>query len=177
MSTASNSNGQNGSSLSKSKQEVTESTPAWVPAFLAALEETGVILKAAAAADISRKTVWLRRKNNSEFAQDFDDALRAGALLLEAEAIRRAQDGVVRMKFNPKTGLPYIDPRTGEPYMEHEYSDTLMAILLKRHFPEYREPKGDVNVTSSVHNHLHITESDLKQLQAERQRFLTGEAK
>lgn len=165
----------NGQIVPERKQDVTESTPAWVPAFLAALEETGVILKAAEAAQISRKTVWLRRKNNSEFAQDFDDALRAGALLLEAEAIRRAQHGVVRMKFNSKTGLPFIDPRTGEPYMEHEYSDTLMAILLKRHFPEYREPKGDVNVTSAVHNHLHITEADLRQIQAERQKFLTGE--
>jgi hypothetical protein len=133
-----------------------------------------VILKAAAAAEISRKTVWLRRKNNPEFAQDFDDALRAGALLLEAEAIRRAQDGVVRMKFNPRTGEPYIDPRTGQPYMEHEYSDTLMAILLKRHFPEYREPKGDVNVTSSVHNHLHITEAQMREVQEARRRFLTA---
>jgi hypothetical protein len=138
-----------------------------------------VILKAAAAAEISRKTVWLRRKNNPQFAQDFDDALRAGALLLEAEAIRRAQDGVVRMKFNPRTGLPYIDPRTiteqcpeGLPYMEHEYSDTLMAILLKRHFPEYREPKGELNVSTAVHNHFHMSESDLRQIQAERQRFL-----
>jgi hypothetical protein len=170
--------------LSTGKQDVTESTPAWVPAFLAALEESGVILKAAEAAKISRKTVWLRRKTNGEFAQDFEDALRAGALLLEAEAIRRAQDGVVRMKFNPRTGLPYIDPRTitdecpqGLPYMEHEYSDTLMAILLKRHFPEYREPKGDVNVTSSVHNHLHITEADLRQIQEERQKFLAGETR
>lgn len=157
-----------------SKQDVTDSTPAWVPAFLAALEATGVILKAAEAAQISRKTVWLRRKNNQQFAADFDDALKAGALLLEAEAIRRAQDGVVRMKFNPKTGQPYIDPRTNEPYMEHEYSDTLMAILLKRHFPEYREPKGgDVTLNNSVHNHLHITEADLRQIQAERERFLT----
>lgn len=79
------------------------------------------------------------------------------------------------MKFNSKTGLPFIDPRTNEPYMEHEYSDTLMAILLKRHFPEYREPKGDVNNSVQVHNHLHITEADLRQIQEERQKFLTGE--
>lgn len=162
----------NGSNGHNGKQEVTDSTPAWVPAFLAALEESGVILKAAAAAEVSRKTVWLRRKTNSQFASDFDDALKAGALLLEAEAIRRAQDGVVRMKFNSKTGLPFIDPRTGEPYMEHEYSDTLMAILLKRHFPEYREPKADVNVNNSVHNHLHITSEELTKLQERRRMAL-----
>jgi hypothetical protein len=126
----------------------------WEPAFLAALEETGVILKAAQAAQIGRKAVWIRRKTNPEFAAAFEDALKAGALLLEAEAIRRAQDGVCRMKFNSKTGLPFIDPRTGEPYMEHEYSDTLMAILLKRHFPEYREKQTEVNTNVSVHNYV-----------------------
>jgi hypothetical protein len=153
----------------------------WEPAFLAALEETGVILKAAEAAQIGRKAVWLRRKTNSQFAADFEDALKAGALLLEAEAIRRAQDGVCRMKFNPKTGKPYIDPRTitdecpeGLPYMEHEYSDTLMAILLKRHFVEYREPKGDVNLTNAIHNHFHVSEEMLTRIQERRQQLLTG---
>lgn len=123
-------------------------------AFLSALEETGVISKAAEAAKVTRKTVWLWRKNNKDFAADFEDALKAGALLLEAEAIRRAHDGVVRMKFNSRTGQPFIDPRTGEPYMEHEYSDTLLLALLRRNFHEYREPKGDVNVPITVHNHI-----------------------
>lgn len=170
MSAASKSNGSNGSNGARSGQNLTDSTPAWIPAFLSSLEETGVILKAAKAAEVSRTMVWLRRKSDSAFATKFDDALRSGALLLEAEAIRRAHDGVVRMKFNPKTGQPYIDPRTGEPYMEHEYSDTLMAILLKRHFPEYREPKGDVNVTNAVHNHVHVTQDTLLKLQ-ERKRL------
>lgn len=144
-----------------------------MPAFLAALEETGVISRAAKAADVSRKTVWLRRQTNPEFLTAFNDALQAGALLLEAEAVRRAAEGVVRMKFNPKTGQPYIDPRTGQPYMEHEYSDTLMVYLLKRHFPEqYREPKGDVNNTVAVHNHLHISEADLRQIQERRRELL-----
>lgn len=91
---------------------------------------------------------------------------------MEAEAIRRAHDGVVRMKFNSRTGQPFIDPRTGEPYMEHEYSDTLMAILLKRHFPEYREPKGDVHVTSTVNNNTILTSPEF--IQAVRDRRLAA---
>lgn len=86
-------------------------------------------------------------------------------MLLEAEAIRRAQDGVVRMKFNSKTGLPFIDPRTGEPYMEHEYSDTLMAILLKRHFPEYREPKAETHFTTTTNNFVVLSQDQLQRLQ------------
>jgi hypothetical protein len=56
------------------------------------------------------------------------------------------------MKFNSKTGLPFIDPSTGEPYIEHEYSDTLMCALLRANFPnEYREKeRGDVHVSTTV---------------------------
>lgn len=92
---------------------------------------------------------------------------------MEAEAIRRACEGVVRMKFNSKTGLPFIDPRTGEPYMEHEYSDTLMLALLRRNFPDsYREQKGDIHVTSNVQNFTVLSKEGLEQLQAWRQEAL-----
>lgn len=117
--------------------------------------------------------MWLWRKTNKDFADDFEDALKAGALLLEAEAIRRAQDGVTRMKFNPRTGEPYIDPRTGQPYMEHEYSDTLMLALLKRNFAEYREPKADVNVSTQVHNHI-VAPEKLKALRERHSAALQG---
>jgi len=86
--------------------------------------------------------------------------LFAGALSLEEEAIRRARDGVRRMKFNPKTGEPYIDPETGKPYLEHEYSDNLMLALLKRHFPDYRERAApELHVNASVTNVCVLPES------------------
>lgn len=52
------------------------------------------------------------------------------------------------MKFNAKTGLPYIDPETGLPYIEHEYSDRLLELLLRRHFVQYRE-KSEVSMNHS----------------------------
>jgi hypothetical protein len=54
-----------------------------------------------------------------------------------------------RIKLNPKTGEPYIDSCTSEPYAEREYSDTLLCLLLKKHFPEYRERerRGDISTT------------------------------
>ncbi len=136
----------------------------WSGAFLKALEETGVIARACVAADVSRVSVWLRRKSDAEFRTAFEGSLAAGALLLEEEAIRRARDGVRRIKFNPKTGEPYKDPATGEPYVEHEFSDTLMLALLKRHFPQYHDKPSEVNVQTNLHNHISIERQ--KELQA-----------
>lgn len=112
----------------------------WAPAFLAALAETCHCARAAEAANISYTAVWRRRKADTQFDAAYKEALQIGGALLEAEAVRRAKDGLRRMKFNSKTGEAYIDPETGKPYIEHEYSDTLLLALLKRHFPDlYRE--------------------------------------
>lgn len=138
----------------------------WRPAFLAALTELGVITRAAKAADVDTITVWRHRRDDEGFRKQFEEAKQTGALLLEAEAIRRARDGVRRMKFNPKTGLPYIDPETKKPYVEHEYSDTLMLALLKSHFPQYHDKPADVNVSTVVHNH--VTVARQKELQERR---------
>ena len=72
---------------------------------------------------------------------------------MKANFCRSGHPMVRRMKFNPKTGLPCIDPETGKPYIEHEYSDALMCLLLKRYFPDnYKEQRRDVHVTSNVNN-------------------------
>lgn len=136
----------------------------WRPAFLTALSEIGVVVRAAKAANISTTSVWLERKNNPEFRAQYDDALQVGALALEDEAVRRARDGVRRIKFNPKTGEPYTDPETGKPYTEHEFSDTLLLALLKRHFSQYHEKPPEVNVATHVHNHVSVERQ--KELQA-----------
>lgn len=112
----------------------------WAPAYLVALATTGHCGNAAIAAQIDYSTVWRRRKSDPDFAKDYDEALGIAANLLEAEAVRRARDGLRQYKFHPKTGEPLIHPETGQPYFEHTYSDTLLTALLKRFFPkEYRE--------------------------------------
>lgn len=144
----------------------------WQPAFLTALEELGVITRACSAVGVTPKTVWLHRKQDPVFLAQFEDSLEAGALQLEAEAIRRARDGVRRMKFNSKTGLPFIDPETDKPYIEHEYSDTLMLALLKSHFPKYRDKPGEVHVSTTVNNVMPIARQ--RELQERRQAALAG---
>lgn len=112
--------------------------PLWQMAFLTALSLTGNVTRAAAAADIARKTAYEARARDDEFAALWDDAIEQATDMLEAEARRRAHDGLVRYKFH--NGTAVLDPRTGEPYYELEYSDTLLIFLLKGHRPDkYRE--------------------------------------
>jgi hypothetical protein len=50
--------------------------PAWVPGFLGALAETGVVAQAARRAEIATSTAHYRRKNNGAFADDWEAALQ-----------------------------------------------------------------------------------------------------
>lgn len=130
----------------------------WRPAFLAAYAACGVVLTAAGAAQITARTVHREKAKNAAFAAECEAARQVGALTLEAEATRRARDGCkrlvlykgqpVRLDKAQAQGLAgWIEAKspTGEPLgwgfvYELEYSDALLALLLKRHFPnEYRE--------------------------------------
>jgi hypothetical protein len=107
-----------------------------------------------------------KRKADADFRARFAASPTAGALLLDVEAVRRARDGVRRMKFNPKTGAPYIDPGTGEPYVEHEYSD--MPLLRSSGITSRsteKPPEG--NVSQHVHNR--VSPERQKQLQERHQ--------
>lgn len=122
----------------------------WRRAFLAAFAKCGTVVGGAEAARIAPETVHRAKIADKDFAAQFEAARVAGAYLLEHEATRRAVQGVQRLKFYE--GQVIMVPtgkmieREGEqvpemtPYVEHEYSDALLALLLKRHFPnEYRE--------------------------------------
>jgi len=137
----------------------------WSNGYFAALATTCHCGRACEAAGVVYSTVWRRRKADPVFEAAYQDALKTGAELLEAEAVRRASEGLRRMKFNAKTGEAYIDPETGKPYIEHEYSDTLMLALLKRHFPEkYRErAQVEQNVTGTLDVRV-MTEERRKQI-------------
>jgi uncharacterized protein YbjQ (UPF0145 family) len=106
-------------------------------AFLAAYAVCGVIGKAADASGVGRNC-HARWMEDEDYAKAFSDAQEQAVEVLEAEARRRATDGLVRFKFHQ--GEPVKHPVTGEPYYELEYSDTLLIFLLKGARPEkYRE--------------------------------------
>lgn len=138
-------------------------TPEKLTAFCAALAETCNVGRACAAVGISRWTAYHWRKEMPDFAQAWDEAMKAGLLALEDEAHRRAFEGVDKPlthqgQFTYLRDFDAIDPETGERYPPHmapvlkdeqgrprfatmkEYSDTLAIFLLKAHAPEkYRE--------------------------------------
>lgn len=114
-------------------------TPKKLREFLELLAGNGNVTVSAEACNLNRRELYRRRDEDGEFAAEWDAAMDEAADHLEAEARRRATEGLVQKKFD-KDGLPVIDPETGEQYFERSYSDTLLIFLLKGARPEvYRD--------------------------------------
>jgi hypothetical protein len=142
--------------------------PPWRKAFLAVLAQTGCVAAATRAVSKERKMAYHARERCPQFAAQWDAALETFADRIEAEAVRRAVQGVTRYKFYK--GKPILHPELcrcghtlgdhevddacreagcscshflGQPYQEREYSDALLALLLKGLRPEkYRDSLG-----------------------------------
>lgn len=93
----------------------------WTDAFLGHLAECGILSDAAAAVGVDRTTVWRRRQDDADFSKAFDEAIEMAADKLEAEARRRAIDGVEEPVYQ---GGQLVGTRM-------VYSDSLLALLLK----------------------------------------------
>lgn len=105
-------------------------------AFLVAYAELGSIPKACEAAGIERKSEWHWR-SDPVFVEAKAYAWQLAAEKLEAEAFRRAHDGVEEPVF--QSG--------GEVGRVRKYSDTLLIFLLKGAKPNtYRDQwKGEIS--------------------------------
>ena len=120
--------------------------PAWQKAFLAALQESGNVRLACAAAQVSRGTVYQRRSDDVVFTTAWDTALDAAADLLEAEARRRAHDGW----DEPVFGSLGSGQGSGEIGTMRKYSDTLLIFLLKGARPEKYRERSDIKVSGEI---------------------------
>jgi len=150
-------------------------------AFLKAFAETASLTAAAKAAKVNRFQHYEWLKTLDGYADDFTVATRQAADLLEAEAVRRAHDGVfipniykgqfvypVKTKkvaiIDRITGLPARDPETGEKLFKEveivarkplgvlKYSDGLLEFLLKGLRPErYRTTTELTGTVKQVH--------------------------
>ena len=104
-------------------------------AFLAALAETGNILKSSEIARVARRTAYDWKAADPEFADAWERALDIGADALEDEAVRRAVDGVEEPVFYQGKACGVV----------RKYSDTLLIFLLKGRRPEkYRDRSSPV---------------------------------
>ncbi len=100
-------------------------SPNWRLRFLEVLAVHGNVREAAQAAGISRRMTFKERALNEQFAFAWGLAKAEAADRMEAEAYRRAVDGVVRQR---KVGDRIVEYR--------EYSDTLLMFLLKGERPQ-----------------------------------------
>jgi hypothetical protein len=66
----------------------------WKPTFIEHLAGCGNVKLAADAAGISRRTAYNHRADDKDFAAQWDEAIQDAADVLEAEARRRAAEGV-----------------------------------------------------------------------------------
>lgn len=98
----------------------------WVKAFLTQLSVNGNVSAACDAARINRATAYDRRDKHADFKKAWDDAITTAIDDLEAEAHRRASVGTRKPVWFKGELVGY----------DLEYSDTLMALLLRGHRPE-----------------------------------------
>jgi hypothetical protein len=99
----------------------------WKEPFLKELGHTGNVTLACKAAAIDPKTAYNHKKKFASFAEKWNEALEQAADLLEAEARRRAVEGVDEPVFGsggPGKGTVQIGT-------VRKYSDVLLMFLLK----------------------------------------------
>lgn len=113
----------------------------WRPVFLAALAVTGNWSESCRLAQV-RLTTALHAKTNSEkFRAECDEAEREACDSLQSEAWRRGRDGVEKPLYqNGKRVIDYDEIGIPHPVVVREYSDSLLALLLKAHLPEKFNP-------------------------------------
>ena len=110
--------------------------PVWQKAFIAALAETGIVSHAAKAAKVDAATAYSLREVDAAFAEEWRLARESAADRMEAEALRRAVEGV----DEPVFGSGGAGVGTVEVGSIRRYSDTLLIFMLKGIRPDkYRE--------------------------------------
>jgi hypothetical protein len=101
--------------------------------FLKALADVGIVRSAVEIAGTSRTRVYELRKRDTSFASAWDEAEEQAADALEAEAWRRAVEGVPEPLVSSGKVVRGDD---GQALAIRRYSDTLMLALLKARRPE-----------------------------------------
>ena len=156
--------------------------------FLEAYAETGNILLSCKAAGISRTTYYKWQEKDEEFSFKAHQAERDFADLVLAEFVQRAKEGyekpVVSAGRIVYQSIPEIDQwgnavvdEEGNPVvkrvplMERVVSDSLLAMAVKKHFPEYRDKhqeEVEPNVrTGNISEELRIlSDEQLSQLKS-----------
>lgn len=119
--------------------------------FLKQFELTGMVSEAAELTGVSRQTVYMERQRNEDFALAWADVEERSTERMEAEAYRRAVEGVTTPMVS--AGQHVTDVQT--------YSDRLLEFMLKARRPEKYRERVDVNHSGSVEQRVKV---DLEKL-------------
>jgi len=125
-------------------------TPEKKIAFLAALSATCNVTKACKATDLSRETAYKWRRENDDFAAEWEVAMDIGAEALEDEAKRRGFDGVDEPVFHQGVAVDTI----------RKYSDTLAIFLLKGALPEKYADRNKTELTGKGGGPVEFTDTE-----------------
>ena len=121
--------------------------------FLNHLALSANVTSSARVARVERGTVYRWKEQDPVFADAWAQALEEATDILEAEARRRAVEGIEEPILS--RGEIINDPVTGSRLMRRRYSDGLMRFLLKAHRPSrFGEREGEGNIS------VHITRDD-----------------
>jgi len=125
--------------------------------FIVNLAAGASITKACEIAAIGRTTAYEWRAADEAFAALWDEALEAGIDRLEDEARRRAVEGVEK----PVVAMGKIARNDdGTVLMIREYSDTLLALMLKAKKPKEYRDRLDLNANVAGAVTLNVTSDD-----------------
>lgn len=98
--------------------------------FLERLEKTASITRACKLSKVPRRSVYTWIDNDPDFALAIEESKKIAIEALQDEAVRRAFEGTVKPVYQGGKLVGKI----------REYSDTLMALLLKGNMPDkYKE--------------------------------------
>ena len=140
-----------------------ETREAHQEAFLAAFRVHGTITAAAKQVELQRDVHYRWLKEDPGYPERFEDAKGAFADRLVAESVRRAVEGTER--YVVSAGRLVTD-KEGEPLTERQYSDTLLALLLRGHRPEVYGDRQKIEHSGEVRTIQQLL-SDLPQEVAE----------
>jgi hypothetical protein len=137
--------------------------------FLDALTEKPNVSEACGAAGIARVTAYDRKRSDPEFAALWDVAFDLGYNKAEEEAYRRAVHGVPRKVYYKGRAVAAKDPITGkrQEVTVLEYSDTLLAMVLKGRKRSVFGDKAEVVMSGHKHDKQSLTDEELDALIAE----------
>jgi hypothetical protein len=112
-------------------------------AFLEILSQTGQVTKAAQAVGYtSTNSLHALRREDEDFAEQWDEAIEAAKDSLESEAIRRAMEGTMEPTYYKGEVVGY----------HPKYSDQLLMFVLRKLDPSYRDTNngGSMNINFGV---------------------------